>query len=108
MIEHILCDDLLAEREHLGVDRVHADSQPVHVRRAEILYPGEVLDRTAAFRPDERFVDPEIMSVAVNQHDWPAVCEGFLFHGSQEIAELRATDGLGLPLSSWRGPWVSH
>jgi hypothetical protein len=103
LLRGIFLDDLRSEGEDLRVLGVHRRANPVHVVLAESLDSGEVQDSAIllALFGVEWFVDPEVVGVAVNQHDRPAEGDYLLPEGFLEVGEARGVlrivfEGVGL------------
>ena len=59
----------MPKRENVRIVWVHCHVQPMMVRLPKGLYTSEILDRRDVWAPPERLVDPEIVAVAMHEHD---------------------------------------
>src|SRR5262245_30604746 len=90
MLDQILAHDALVELKDVRVGRVHTRAQPMHVRIAEGFDAREIFQTTLAFASEQRLVDPEVMTVAVNQHDRLLKALRFLFECVKEFIKAGA------------------
>src|SRR5262245_48127852 len=87
MSDEIASDELALEVEHIWIAPVDRDAEPVDVRIPIGLDPGKILDAPAASAADEGLIDPEVMSVAVDEDDGAAVIDGAFLEGGQHFIE---------------------
>src|SRR5512145_2746271 len=88
--DEILCDDPLFKRKDVRVAALNARAQPVAVGIAERLDTRKVFESAFAPATDKRFVDSEIVTIAVYEHDRLSERNRLSLQRIEEFIEPRA------------------